>query len=256
MMKPGLFFLCIGMLFFLSCENDGINLPAVDNSHEYFPLSVGHFVEYRVDSIVFDDAPGGNSKDTITFLLREEIVSLNVSTSGDTTYYIHRLRRNDIHQPWTLTDVWTTGFDENNALRTEENLIFRKMTMPLYKGLRWIASAYINPQTEVQVGTEFIEPYEYWDSRVQAIDGADTIGGFVFPSGNVMQIVQVDTDDDLMKRYVYETYVRGIGLASRTDSILDSRCITLGDFGPCVDKPWTQHASKGYILSQTMIDHN
>ena len=71
-----------------------------------------------------------------------------------------------------------------------------------------------------------------------------------------MKIIQTDSDDDLMKRYVHETYARGIGLVARTDSILDSRCIALGDFGPCIDKAWIDHASKGYILSQVMIGHN
>ena len=71
-----------------------------------------------------------------------------------------------------------------------------------------------------------------------------------------MKIIQTDSDDDLMKRYVFETYARGIGLVARRDSILDSRCIDLGDFGPCIDKAWVDHASKGYILSQVMIGHN
>lgn len=217
---------------------------------------VGSFVEYQVDSIVFDDAPGGNSKDTISFQLREEIVSFNVSINGDTSFYIHRFRRNDTNHSWVLTDVWTAGMDENSANRTEENLIFRKMTMPLYKGLRWISTAYINPQTKVKIGTETMEPYEYWDSRIQSIDGSGSAGTFTFPTGTVMEVQQVEADDELMKRFVHETYVRNIGLVARTDTILDSRCIDLGDFGPCIGKPWTQHASKGYILSQVMIDHN
>ncbi len=230
--------------------------PGVPNSKEYFPLRIGQYIEYQVDSIVFDDAPGGNKKDTMTFQLREEIVSINISSAGDTSYYIHRSRRSDASQNWVQTDVWSTGYDENSANRTEENLIFRKLIMPVYKGQRWIATAYINPQTRIQVGTEFMEPYEYWDARIISIDGAGTAGLFTFPTGTVMEVRQADSDDELMKRFVHETYVRDIGLVSRVDTILDSRCIELGDFGPCIGKPWTAHASKGYILSQIMIDHN
>ena len=249
------FVFCCALLF-ASCDNDGTVQPGVPNSEAYFPLEVGRYIEYRVDSIVFDDAPGGNKKDTIRFQLREEVVSLNVSQPGDTSYYLHRFRRNTDAEPWSLTDVWATGYDENSANRLEENLIFRKMTMPLYAGLRWISTAYISPETKVQIGTEIIEPYEYWDSRVQTIDASGSVGDFAFQDGLVMQIRQVDTDDELMKRYVHETYVRNIGLVERTDTILDSRCIELGDFGPCIGKPWVDHASKGYILSQVMIAHN
>lgn len=249
-------FLFLLILVAVACNDQAINQQGVDNSREYFPLEIGSYIEYQVDSIVFDDAPGGNKKDTISFQLREEVVSMQVSSSGDTIYYLHRFRRNEQGQPWILKDVWTTYYDENNALRNEENLIFRKMTHPLYKGLYWIATAYINPQTSVRIGTENLEPYEYWESAVLAIDEAAEIGSFKFPAGQVMQVKQTDSDDGLFKRYVHESYARGIGLVARTDTILDSRCIDLGDFGPCIGQPWTTHASKGYILSQVMTDHN
>jgi hypothetical protein len=250
-----LFFFAL-LLLAGACKDDPVIQPGVENSDDYFPLAVGRFVEYQVDSIVFDDAPGGNEKDTVTFQLREEIVSANPSGSGDTLFYIHRSRRNQSDHPWVLTDVWTAYYDENNVFRGEENLIFRKMTFPLYEGLRWIATSYIHPQTTVLIGTENLEPYEYWESRVVTIDDSARIGTFIFPQGEVMQVLQTDSDDDLMKRFVHESYVRGIGLAARIDTILDSRCIDLGEFEPCVGKDWTAHASKGYILSQVMIRHN
>lgn len=244
------------LIMCMACGNDPVDQPGVERSEEYFPLVAGKFIEYAVDSIVFDDAPGGNQLDTISFLIREEIVSSSVSPSGDTVFILHRSRRNDMTSPWSLTDVWSAYVEENNALRHEENLTFRKMTFPLYEDLHWISTSYIHPQTEVVIGTEILEPYEYWESQVESIDAAGSIGDFDFPAGQVMQVVQTNTDDDLMKRFVRETYVRGIGLVSRTDTILDSRCIDLGDFGPCVGKEWIAHASKGYILSQNMTAHN
>ena len=240
----------------IGCGDDSVDRPGVDNSDEYFPLTVGHYIEYQVDSIVLDDAPGGNTKDTISFQLKEEIASYQLSVQGDTVYYIHRYRRDVSEQDWILKDVWTANNDENNILRTEENLTFRKMNMPLYKGLKWIATSYINPNTVVLVGTENMVLYDYWESEVLDIDGAESIGSFSFPTGHVMHVRQTDTDDDLMKRYVHETYVRDIGLAARRDTMLDSRCIDLGDFTPCLEKEWTEHAKKGYILSQVMIGHN
>lgn len=253
----GRFLVFTAFLFFLiGCADDPVDQPGAENSEAYFPLSLGRYIEYQVDSIVFDDAPGGNRQDTITFQLREEIVTYTLSVLGDTIYYIHRFRRDQPGSPWLLKDVWTAHYEENNVLRTEENLIFRKMTFPVYEDLRWIATSYIHPQTTVLIGTENLEPYEFWESRVLTVDDSAHVGSFVFPMGNVMKVIQTDSDDDLMKRYVHETYVRGIGLVSRTDTILDSRCIALGDFEPCLGKTWTEHASKGYILSQIMIGHN
>jgi hypothetical protein len=123
--------------------------------------------------------------------------------------------------------------------------------------LRWIGTSYIPPHTSVQIGTENLEAYEFWDARVLAIDEAGEVGSFSFPQGTVMHISQTDTEgDESMIRFVRETYVRSIGLVTRMDTILDSRCIQLGDFGPCLGKKWTEHAGKGYILSQVMIGYN
>jgi hypothetical protein len=126
----------------------------------------------------------------------------------------------------------------------------------LRKGLWWYGTSYISPFTEVRIGTEILEPYQYWESRVLGIDEAGEVGDFIFPLGNVMRISQTDTDDEATKRFVHETYVRNIGMVARRDTILDSRCLALGDFTPCLGKPWLAHASKGYILSQVMIAHN
>lgn len=235
---------------------DAVNLEGAEDSRAYFPLRIGQYVDYQVDSIVFDDAPGGNRKDTVSFQLREQVVSYELTSLGDTMYYVHRFRRDSTMLPWVLTDVWTAWYEENTALRREENLIFKKMTFPLYKGLRWKSTDFIPPQTSVTIGNEILEPYQYWESSVVSVDDSAIIGPFTFPAGQVMQVLQVDSDDQLMKRFVHETYVRGLGLVSRMDSILDSRCIELGDFTPCLDKPWLEHASKGYILSQMITDHN
>jgi len=255
-MNSRLLFFAAFFFVLAGCGDDPVEQPGAESSEEYFPLKVGRYINYQVDSIVLDDAPGGNQKDTVSFQLREEIVDYSLSVLNDTVFHIHRFRRDAEASPWTLTDVWTAQFDENNVLRNEENLIFRKMTLPVYEDLRWIATSYINPNTTVLIGTENLEPYEYWESKVLTVDDSAQVGTFVFPIGNVMKVIQTDSDDDLMKRYVHETYARGIGLVARTDTILDSKCIDLGDFGPCIGEAWTDHASKGYILSQVMIGHN
>lgn len=239
----------------LSCGNDPVDNPFPDDSVAYFPLEVGRSITYQVDSIVFDDAPGGNKKDTVTFQLKEEIASANPTPSGDTVYYIHRFRRNDDTQPWTITDVWTASRTTAEALRTEENLTFRVLNFPLKFGKRWIPTSYIHPSTTVLIGTENVKPYQEWEAEVLSYDRSEVIGGYTFGDGQVMRIHLTDTDDGVMKRYVQETYVRDIGLVERHDAILDSRCIDLGDFGPCLGKPWEEHASKGYLLSQVMISY-
>lgn len=246
---------CALLLTITACVKDEVEQPQVDYTRDYFPLTEGKYVTYAVDSIVFDDAPGGNKKDTVHFQLRESVGSFEV-INGDTIYYIYRSRRNNESESWKVKDVWTSRIVENEALKTEENLAFRKMIFPLKTGKRWISTAYIPASTTVLIGTENVQAYQEWEARVRELDIADQIGDFSFPDGRVAHIALTDTDDGSTKRFVLEKYVSGIGLAERIDTILDSRCIDIGDFEPCIGKHWLEHASKGYILSQVMIDHN
>ncbi len=240
----------------MSCVKDEVEEPYVDHTTEYFPLIQGKYIVYAIDSIVIDDAPGGNKKDTATFQIREEITNFQVALSGDTLYYIHRFRRNKPEDNWQLIDLWTASRSSIEAVRTEENLKFRKMTFPLNDGKRWITTSFIPSSTIILIGTENVQAYQDWESEVVAMDVADQVGIYSFSDGEVMHISQTDTDDESTKRFVMEKYVRNIGLVSRIDTILDSRCIELGDFTQCLGKPWLEHAGKGYILSQVMIDHN
>lgn len=246
---------CISLAM-LSCVSNEVESPTTNNTQQYFPIALGRYITYSVDSIVFDDAPGGNQQDTSHFQVKEEIADYQLTVLGDTVFYIHRYRRDNESEPWRITDTWTTGRSLLEAFRTEENLTFRKLVFPLNKGTRWIATSYINPSVSIQVGTENIQAYQEWEAQVMQIDIADTVGDFIFENGQVLHVRQTDTDDGTQKRYSFEKYARNIGLISKVDTILDSRCIELGDFTPCIGVPWTSHAGKGYILSQVMIEHN
>lgn len=255
--KMKLFNYSLILIFLLSlagCVKDETQDPLDDSSREYFPLLIGKYITYAVDSIVIDDSPTGNIKDTIQFLLKEEITDIQL-TNGDTVYYIHRFRR-DSTESWRLTDVWTAKYAGNEVLRTEENLTFRKMVFPLNDRKKWIATSYINPATKILVGTENIQAFQYWEAQVIEFDIADEVGSFSFNDGEIMHIIQTDSDDGSSQRYVFEKYARGIGLVQRTDTILDSKCLDLPDITPCLGIPLLEHANKGYILSQIMIDHN
>src|SRR5687768_10496362 len=98
-------FLIFMLCTFISCVSDETENPVNDSTREYFPLTVGKYISYTIDSIVIDDAPAGNTKDTISFQLKEEVSGIQL-TNGDTLYYIHRFRK-DSTEAWRLTDTWT-----------------------------------------------------------------------------------------------------------------------------------------------------
>lgn len=242
------------LLFVIAgCAGDRYTNLNVSASEEYYPLIENRSLVYRIDSIVFDDAQNGNIRDTISYELEEKITSSGIDTRGDTFYILHRFRKNDGEGDWKITDAWTIQKDRELMLRREENLLFLKMQFPLRINKTWHATQYIDPNTEVRIGTELLKAYDQWQSFVTAIDHAGQVGTFEFPEGQLMTIQMVDQDDDLTKRWVKEIYARGIGLVERRDTILDSKCIEIGDFTPCIGKSLLEHASKGYILHQYLI---
>ena len=68
-----------------------------------------------------------------------------------------------------------------------------------------------------------------------------------------MSCYQANEDTEIERRYVLEKYARNVGLVSRTDTIVDSRCKRLGDFIPCLGMPWIEKGEKGYIMNQVLI---
>lgn len=241
---------------FASCVKEGMHFPA-DIGDSYYPLETGKFLEYRVDSIIFDDAGFGNNTDTLTSFVRETIGGTRVDGAGDTVFIVERRWRRSVNDPWLLTNLFTAGKNQFEAIRQEGNLRFQVLKFPLDLNQRWRMTSYINPQVEVPIGSETLEAYNFWDSRVLAYDSSGIIGAFEFEAPNLMVVSQASNDDDpLYLRLVRETYVRNLGLVQKEMEILDSRCIRLGDPSLCAGQEWDEKAEKGFKLRQVLVNHN
>lgn len=249
----GLLLVSMLSIFVLSgCdENDPV---IVDRGEAYFPITSARVLEYKVDSIIFDDAGFVNVLDTFTAYIRERVLGPIVDINGDTSYRIQREHRIETDDPWQISDVWLTSLDGFEAIRVEENQRLVKMEFPLYEQRRWNPTTYINTSINIPVGTETINMYSYWAGRVLSIHQPEQIGAFTFDS--VMTCYQADDDNELERRYVLEKYAKGLGLVFRMDTIVDSRCERLGDFDPCLGMKWMQKGEKGYIMRQELINHN
>jgi hypothetical protein len=247
------------LIAFFSCkETDIVPLP---DGRDYFPLEVGRLLEYRIDSIIFDDIQGGNVQDTFSGYMRESVTAKIEGLTGDTAYIIERSFRRTETEPWVITNIYTESTDESFAFRQEGNLTQVKMKFPLRDSTRWEPTAFIDPEIEVEVGTELIKMFSSWEGLALNLDRSETVGSFNFDK--VLTCRQADDDNDLERRFVLEKYAEGIGLVLRVDSILDSRCLRLGEILPCLEsdgngnlvpQPWIDMAEKGYILRQEITN--
>jgi len=244
--------LCVIALVIISCREPEPFFT--DRGEGYYPLEAGRVLEYKVDSVIFDDAGTVNRLDTFSSFVRERTVDEFIDGEGNTVYRIQREYRKVPDDAWQVTHLWTAASNGYEAIRNEENQRLVKMEFPLYFNRRWSPTKYINTLIQVPVGTETINMYSLWEGEVLSIHQPEHIGDFAFDS--VMTCQQADDDNELERRYVREKYARGIGLVFRMDTIVDSRCERIGDFGPCIGMPWIKKGEKGYIMRMELISHN
>jgi hypothetical protein len=253
-------FLISGLLLFFLAQNacyDTVIGPSEDTGSAYYPLQIGKFLEYQVDSIIFDDAGNGNTTDTLSSFVRETISGIDLDGRGDTIYLIERNWRQFEDDPWVLTNLFSASKNQFEAIRQEGNFRFLAISFPLSEDKRWQMTAFINPLTDVPIGSEVLEVYNFWNSEVIAYNGNGSVGSFQFSENNLTTIQHASNDEDpLHLRVVIEKYARDIGLVYKEMEILDSRCVRLGDPTLCLDQTWDEKAEKGFKLRQVLIRHN
>ncbi len=245
MLRITIFLSAIALLASCKTEPDDFDR---DFGFGYFPLKTGQSLIYRMDSTIYD--PTGDSLVShSSYLLKETVVDSFVDLTGAIVYRIEQFQRAADSLPWQFNKIVTASITNNQAIRTEDNLRFIKLTFPLRKFNAWDGNAYFDPGTKVTVAGESIEMFKSWSYRVLDVDQAEIIGGFALPQ--VATIENADSENLIELRIAYEKYARGIGLVYRELWILDTQCIE-----GCTGMSWNEKAEKGFILKQTLIDYN
>lgn len=250
-------FLCTGL--FWSCSEltpppfEPIDLA---NQHRYFPLEIGKFSEYYVDSIVYDFAPGGGIlRDSTHRLIREEIADTFRDQTGLLVYRIERFERADTSQPWQLIQVFSSVRTNTQAMRTEHNLRFLKLVFPFDRFTSWDGNLWIDQYQDVEIAGERMRPFVNWNYRVDSLDFPAQIGPFTFDS--VLVVTEVDATNAIERRLSRSKYAKGVGLVWREQWILDSQyCNQVPPPADCLSKAWQEKAEAGYILRQVVTGFN
>lgn len=235
------------LLFFSACKKTADDYQT-QMGKEYFPLAVGKFIEYEMDSTIFD--PDGDSLVYSTKTLAKEVVVDTLHDNNDSVLYkIERYERTADSLPWRVTKVFTQSILANQAIRTEDNLRFVKLAFPLTKGTRWNGNSAFNEELIVTVAGESLEMFKDWSYRVLAVNEPQGVGSFQFDETATVQ--EAASENLIELRRSKSVYAKSIGLVYRELWILDTQCID-----DCAGLPWEEKAEKGFILKQTILNHN
>jgi len=245
MRKLNIFLIIIsGIFFFYSCGSTLDSYQNSDTGAEYFPLEIGNTWIYSVDSIVYD--LDGTVVDTIHDIVKEKITNTFTDEEGIKTFVLERSSQKDAD--WVVRDIWSASLNKTQAIRTEDNLRFIKMSFPVNKNKSWDGNAYIDTQNQiVKIAGESIKMYEQWYYRYLDIDIEETIGENTYD--NVVVVQQVDKETKLEKRYSEEKYAKNIGLVYKKMIILNTQ-------NNNETVPWAQKAEEGFILEQKLISYS
>lgn len=247
-MKYWLFILSCLCIVFVSCdETDDFEL---DTKEAYFPLEIGKYITYSVDSIRYGAASGGGTNiDTSTFEWREMVVDTFRDGENRLVYEVERMRRDNPNQDWQIVNVLSITKTADRIEWVENNRRFVKMFFPLKLEDTSNVFQYFDEFELVSIGGEVIEAFKAWEYIVDELDVPSSVNSFSFDSTST--ISYANSENVIELRIAREQYAKNIGLIAKEYMILDTQCIT-----DCIGMTWEEKAEQGFVLRMKMIDHN
>lgn len=250
-------------LFFAACE-DEFRISDQRDDAGYYPLEVGQYISYQLDSIVFDDFQ--KEKFESFYQVRELVESTFEDAAGNMAYRIERAFKTDESANWGDAgyQIWFAYKDGRTAERIEENQRYIKLSFPLSINKEWQGNQYINFDLLSNQAIDSTEesPIEYlrdWDYEITAIDEPLSINGFDFDSTLTVSQHEYSIQTDTIG--AKEIYAKNVGLIFKELFVVSTQCSYSFDCEPndvvcraqCFASPWEAKGESGFILRQTII---
>lgn len=242
-----------------ACADRVVEPPSdalAQQQYAYFPLQIGKYVEYQVDSVVFDFAPGGGTlRDSSRTLVREVLADTLRDLTGQLLYSVERYERRSAQDAWVLHSIGTAARTAGQAIRTEQNLRFLKMVFPMTRRSEWDGNVWIDQEREIEIAGERMRPFSNWRYEVDTIDRPAVVGAFSFDS--TLLITEADDNNVIERRLSRVRYAKHVGMVWREQWILDSQyCNQNPPPADCATRPWELKAERGYLLRQKVLAFN
>lgn len=183
---------CTILIFLSSCKKE--EAPVVDTGYDYFPMELGRYVSYNVDSIFTDlDV---KIADTLHFQVKERVDSLYENSEGNTVARLQRFYRSDSTEEWQLRDIWTMTKTSTRAEKLEENVPFVRMAFSVLSSQAWDGNAF--------------NQLDEWEHSYAGIGTSKNVGGIDY--AETVDVIQ--RNETLLTRIEYgrEIYAKHVGM--------------------------------------------
>lgn len=223
------------ILILHSCKKDKDSISNIDFGKDYFPIKVGVYIVYDVDSTAYNEIT--HIPTTYKYRLKEIIKQAFTNDENTTSYRLERyIKYYDSTKsydqiPWQIKDVWTIVPYSNSIEKIEENIRYVKLVFPVKQGTQW------NGNAKNTLG-EKIYSYEY-------VDNSESINNIHFDK--VLKVKQYEFRSLIQYQNEYEKYAKNVGLVYKEMINLESQNIV-----PNV--PVENRAEKGYIFKMQVVE--
>ncbi len=202
-------------LLFSSCKKDNDNTVAPENQvSDYYPVNLGHYVEYNVDSTYWDDFLA--LKTVKKMQMRYTVVDTFTDLARNPSYRVEVLvRKNDTSQ-WQPESVFSVTKKPSSVEVVQNNLRFIKLQFPVTNGNSWQGNQYISTFDQE------LQYFRDWTYKFSDVGKPYDADGVVFQNtATVNQIDETVNDPELQpeayatRNFGKEIYGKGAGLLYR-----------------------------------------
>lgn len=203
----------LAVTFFTACQKENQLLKPIPLS-EYFPLTVGKYITYNLDSTVYINF--GQKDTVIKYQVKDSVENKITDNTGRPAFRIVRYIRKDASRAWSANNTFMAIPTATTIEFVENNFRFQKLKTPIKDGYSWKGNTFIDTYSLNSV-------YKYlddWDYTYDSVGLPSTVGAFQFPF-----TIKVDQRDEFLgqdpkipstqyaeRNFGVEKYAKGIGL--------------------------------------------
>lgn len=237
------FILLIGFitLSLSSCSRKVIPDSEVELGKDYVNFNIGHFVEYAVDSIIYNDF--AQRTDTFRMQYRDVVSSTFFDNEGRPSYIINRWKRKTSQNEWGAFLTYYATLTNYQLEVVENNLRFVKLVFPVIENTRWFGNNQIPTASNPE-----LQWFNGWNYRYQQV--SKSYSDYLYFT-NTVTITQADSKEGnendpnafSAQTFSKEIYAKNVGMVYKE--------LTRWEYQPSVIK-----YRKGFTLILKAINHN
>jgi len=195
------------VIIFSACKKTVEEYPAPPLS-DYFPLTVGKYITYSLDSTVYYTNFGTTA--AIKSYQVKFVVDAQITDGlGRPAYRIVRYIRSSPTAAFVADNTFMAVNTGTSIEFIENNLRFLKLKAPIQQDYTWKGNAYINTNSQVP----YLKFYDDWDYYYDSLYMPAKIGAITVDS--TIKVAEIDDQTAIDRTFSEAKYAKGIGLVYR-----------------------------------------